>query len=1465
MTTLTNGNEAPLSLKRSLSQSYDPHNAYIMVEFGSFEDTVGRVDQRTIPKGSRSSTFYYRTAAKIPVDTVGVHRYPLDLNLDKRQDNHASSHGSTSRSLGWVIVRVALRGGVKMVSIESPLVVKNISDSDILCEVRDHDGLSSLWRCLIPKVTVTGGFVPVPADLAPFIHEKEYIFSAIALPRESSFQHESELETTDKGFATKVSIRPPYSEAAFVRGIVDETVISVPVLQTLRENEDSVFLSVCSLRVGTFSLEHSTRLQQGSKSEAEVPEQRMVLLRSPLVVRNHLALPVRVQARLKGTPRSTSKPNPAETLTGGNQDVTDIGDWTDLGMLECGRDVSWTGAIPSEKVEIRIKLAGQDGGTSRQFPNWSTPVTMESDQTSLRQATRSPSASSFAKLSKLKLLDSSKMPLFVSLAMSRGAQPTDSTSSFDNVRDLSRHMPSGSRVVSLYTPFWVVDGTGLDLQYKSGSFIAGQADTGLTPSRDREMQWDTTGSTLGLGELLDDNDLLYLPSRLSFQVLMIGDETSSKLQVRRRLTRMHLSRESVSAWSDPIPLTLEERSHHDTAVMPPSQLLNTTGEERERLGVSDVVEPFALRSRILRAPETLGGAFGTKLIHIVCRYVVVNEMGLEIEMVGDHGQGTPVVISADSRPRPFHFDDSGPIRFRPKEFGWQWSGRFQVKSNHREITLRLRHALKGHTMHATVELHGKQVGGTCIIVFRPAAHAPYRIENHSMYPLQYSQTSSSFRMNKLSRRGEASQDTVILPYHHADFAWDEPEFGQRSVSIQVADFGKLPSKMKNKVLGRFKLDRISPGTELRLGSPHFLGQVIADGPTRVLRISEPSVPGAVVRSIEEQEEFQKRTKSQSGITTMLSVKLSHGLGISVVDWKPQELIYVRIDDILLEQRSDGEKETGSASIGSIIVDNQLWVTPYPVMLRMGSRSVRRRNRRNGAVSLLWRRSLNTRSGFSDLTLLEKVELSTEPSVISVDGNIGELAIEMVRHVKDLGNSGGDDSGLPSRNKVLRRVLGIVDAGNGTDNSELEETQKSLFANDLYSAVDYMATAAIASKLRSRYRPPIQGGAIGGRPDYASDPGFSSLLSKSRRKYYIEKLRISTTAAQVSWSGSLPIASSLPRFMRPALTFEGLPLFLRSFSSSHTYGTADEHLRSLKSHYISIWRIIDLLVGVLAKPTFLIRACISTSRESCSAMFSTLSGSLHASECALLELLPKPETAQSRTLSMSVFKAVVQPVISFNASFLGSLSNFAAAGSAMLSYDAARYRAGVGLVRSRNPRLFANVDGKDLLVEYVEGENAGKALLSRVRMGAYLGEGYLYHIEGTHLRKETKHKWSPDEWESTQLIFMMTFERVLLLNGQLNANFCNVVWETSFGDLVHVETSDESKDANFGLILLWFLVNRSHLTRNRDDRHANAITGDSSGLDTLHCKRIYVPTAIVKLLLSKIGSVDKSLLEQNVPQ
>lgn len=235
-------------------------------------------------------------------------------------------------------------------------------------------------------------------------------------------------------------------------------------------------------------------------------------------------------------------------------------------------------------------------------------------------------------------------------------------------------------------------------------------------------------SSLGLGELLDDRDFVYLPSRNSFQVLMLGEESATQLFVRRRLTRERITRDSISSWSDPIPLTMDNNACFDISIPPPLKIYTSAAKI---LGASDAEEPFALRARSMQAPEALGGSHGTRLIHIVCRFAIVNDLGQAIEILDSSSQFSPIIIPADGRPRPFHFDDSRPLRFRPKEYGWVWSGRFHVKRNLRELTLRLRHGLKGHTAIFTIEFHFRSQTGTCVIVFRPATRAPYRIENHS--------------------------------------------------------------------------------------------------------------------------------------------------------------------------------------------------------------------------------------------------------------------------------------------------------------------------------------------------------------------------------------------------------------------------------------------------------------------------------------------------------------------------------------------------------------------------------------------------------------------------------------------------------------------------------------------------------------------------------------------------------------
>ena len=160
---------------------------------------MGRVnhDDFDIPEGRKSANFLFKASAKIPVDAVGVHRYPLDRNVKARPD--IKENGSNSRALGWIIVRVALRGSVKVVSIESPFVLKNASDADLLCEVRDESGLSLLWRCIVAKADSSdssgknGGVVSVPADIVPLIHDGSYRFSVAALSRGQSSKHELEM------------------------------------------------------------------------------------------------------------------------------------------------------------------------------------------------------------------------------------------------------------------------------------------------------------------------------------------------------------------------------------------------------------------------------------------------------------------------------------------------------------------------------------------------------------------------------------------------------------------------------------------------------------------------------------------------------------------------------------------------------------------------------------------------------------------------------------------------------------------------------------------------------------------------------------------------------------------------------------------------------------------------------------------------------------------------------------------------------------------------------------------------------------------------------------------------------------------------------------------------------------------------------------------------------------------------
>lgn len=1441
-TVLSDGSQIPLTLKRSVSQSCDPHRAYIHLELASPADFDDRIDNGDIDDstGDHLDSFLYKTAAKIPVDTVGVHRYPLDKNLEMLTETGVMV--TDTRSLGWIIVRVALHGGTKVISVESPFIIRSSADTDLLCELRDKVSQSVLWRYLIPKVDDQrdndeySGFVSIPADIVPLVHDRAYSFKVIAFAGAQC--DEIDLSSIPDS-AIRISVPPPFSDLSVRKGLLQEREVVLPAVAADSALEldpeaspDNIRLSVCSIRIGNLS---------GVASGTKIPEQRMLLFRSPLVIRNFLALPVALQIRVKYHDMSTNDRS-SDRSPGASREQALIRketmymEWQDIGVLDCGQSTNWTGALSTDRVQIRVRFVGLDGDNSRRFPGWSSSVTIPTKDNDNPRFKKNKGA-----FDHLRVWDADEIPVDLSVALETGTHATDSE--MDNIRHFAAGVSSGTRVVSLFVPYWVVDSTNEDLEFSAGAPIAGQLDKHV--SVDASGSKDADNGMLGLAELMDNTGFMNLPSKSPFDVMMIGDSSATRLTIRKRVSRLSRRRlwRHPSPWSDPIPLRSGRNSQHDTTVL---SFIDQSKVDSEEQGQFD---RFVLRSSMKPAPDTFGGGLGTMLIHIVNRYAIINEIGRDFEILQGHEDGVSLLVRASSNPQPFHFDVSKSIQFRFKEFGWDWSGKFHIRMNRREVTMRLRHKMKGERVIVTVEVQAEKNSATCLLVFRQATNPPFRLENQTMHPLYFGQSATA-RSSK-----EADADTMLLPYQSADFAWDEPELRRRAMLIKYRD----PRNGRDSVLGRFFLDRSVPGSKPTVENSSFAMVVVADGPTRVLRLTDAAMPHMQQLSNErtgEKNDFRQLQDKDNAFTVSLVVRLSHGLGVSVVDWSPQELVYARLDDIQVERNIDMEKDTVTLAVGNIKMNNQLWVTPYPVLLKMGRRSDSngslRRNRKNDAISVSWRRPLTPTGGYGNVTILELVELSSQPLFANVDGNLVHFLLRMIKQVS--GTTDGTTAPTTlSRDDELKKILS-VHRDNGLSNVAAPK-KRTIASFNQDADGELITTAAIAAKLKAEPLPLVR---IQPRVMARKKQKRQQFSSKTKRKYYIEKIKISAARADLSWSGPLP--GRLSNLLLRALTFERLPLRLRPYSGSHAYGNSEDHVQALKSYYVSFWRILDLLMGLSYNPTFLSKAVVYTLRESLASSLEMLSESYSYNAKSLSRLLPdqksppRYEDGQRIEIvsqeSARLTKTLVSPVVQSVAFSLRCASAVTSWVSSLLKYgpqDSKRL-ASRGMSRSRTPRVFARVDGKDLLVEYIEGGNSGRSLLSRVRMGVHFGEGYIIHTEEARLLQENR---LSNVLDPNPLIFMVTSERAFLLNGTLDQAFCTVEWETTFLNLIDVELTTKER-ISLREMIIWYLSDTDIRTVEDED---NAATRNTSlpciGMSALQSKRVFLPVAIAEQVVQKL--------------
>lgn len=521
---------------------------------------------------------------------------------------------------------------------------------------------------------------------------------------------------------------------------------------------------------------------------------------------------------------------------------------------------------------------------------------------------------------------------------------------------------------------------------------------------------------------------------------------------------------------------------------------------------------------------------------------------------------------------------------------------------------------------------------------------------------------------------------------------------------------------------------LAPGAKVLSQHPRFKASVIADGPTRVLKITDSSLlPLGDGRA----------PSNTIPCSLKYECSICFDLGVSLIDWKPQELVYLFLGNLSLRRCVSGAEDIMLFSIRRVSADNCLWVTPFPTLFKLKA------SKNKNAVTISWSRDTNDALG-KDITLLRHATVELGTLIFKIDGVLIGCLVQMYRLTAKL---------LKSQAREEEPSLVAI-------SNQPQQNQRPTLES---SEID---TAASAAKVHQGHTK---------SPPTSPRHQDREVAHKPKHKYYIELTRISSIRSEISYCG---------RSLLPGFHFEALPVVFSSFSSNHTYGSAADHLQHIKQHY-NVWR---LLLGLSLRPVFIARALIYTTRQSLSVITEQVSLMLRPSSTHnSCERSVVFETA-SLTHPESSALCIVVAVISKGAKYLLAFA------SPETEDD----------TRARAPRLFAKEDNADVLLEYEEGENAGRVMLSRVAQGRYLSEGYMFHgeLRGIGEQKITQ---TFNQHHDETLFFVLTPGRLLILKNLASDVTLSVLWDIELQSIVSVE-KDELPSGKLALQLFHIKLN-----------------------------------------------------------
>ncbi|XP_077244890.1 pleckstrin homology (PH) domain-containing protein [Tasmannia lanceolata] len=312
----------------------------------------------------------------------------------------------------------------------------------------------------------------------------------------------------------------------------------------------------------------------------------------------------------------------------------------------------------------------------------------------------------------------------------------------------------------------------------------------------------------------------------------------------------------------------------------------------------------------------------TKVISVRPFVTFTNRLGQDLFVKLNSGDQPKVLHASDSRVSFVYCEAGGPEKLQVRLEDTEWCFPVEILKEDTITTVLRKHT--GGRRFLRTEIRGYEEGSRFLIIFRlGSANGPLRIENRT----------SGMAIN--IRQSGLSDDTWIQlqPLSTTNFSWEDP-YGQKFLDVGILRGNDLKvQKFSLERTGECMIDE-SMRVQLRVVEMGdiMIAQFIDDQKTLELSSHEKTEAPASIGNWSTPYIQSKVQNNASPIELIIELGV---VGISLIDQRPRELLYLYLERVFISYSSGYDGGTTSRFkliLGHLQLDNQLPLTLMPVLL-----------------------------------------------------------------------------------------------------------------------------------------------------------------------------------------------------------------------------------------------------------------------------------------------------------------------------------------------------------------------------------------------------------------------------------------------------------------------------------------------------------------------------------------------------